>query len=58
MIIVVHIAFAANHVFHARKKHIEVDVCYVREKVVDSMVDVGYVPSEDQIEDIFTKSLP
>lgn len=51
-------ALAANPVFHARTKHIEIDVHFIRDKVLAKELDVRYVPSSDQIADCLTKSLP
>lgn len=51
------LALASNPIFHARTKHIEVDIHYIREKVLANVIEVGYVPSADQIADIFTKPL-
>lgn len=51
------IALASNSVLHARTKHIEVGVHFIREKVVDNSVEVGQVPTEDNIADVFTKPL-
>ena len=48
---------AKNHVFHSRTKHIEIDVHFIRDKVLSGDLKICYVPSEDQIADILTKPL-
>ncbi|MDV3193954.1 MAG: Ty1/Copia family ribonuclease HI [Sweet potato little leaf phytoplasma] len=50
-------ALAANPVFHARTKHIEIDVHFVQDLVLNSQLDVRYIPSADQIVDCLTKPL-
>ena len=50
-------SLAANPNFHARTKHIEIDVHFVREKVLQEQLEVCYVPSSDQVADILTKVL-
>ncbi|KAL6333419.1 hypothetical protein AAG906_028604 [Vitis piasezkii] len=50
-------ALAANPIFHSRTKHIEVDVHYVREQVLDKNLVVSYVPFVEQVADLFTKPL-
>lgn len=47
-----------NHVHHGRTKHIELDVHFVREKVVIRELCVCYVPMRHQLADIMTKGLP
>ena len=48
---------AANPVFHSRMNHIEVDVHYVREPVLDKKLVVSYVHSVEQVANLFTKPL-
>ena len=48
---------SSNPVFHERTKHIEVDCHFIREKIASGCISTSFVNSNDQLEDIFTKSL-
>ena len=48
---------SANHVFHARTKHIEVDYHFVRERVTQKLLDIQLISTHDQVVDGFTKPL-
>ncbi|KAI5316320.1 hypothetical protein L3X38_036027 [Prunus dulcis] len=51
------IYMAANPIFHARTRHIEIDYHFVRELVARKALHTLYVPSSHQLADIFTKGL-
>ncbi|GMI72814.1 hypothetical protein HRI_000950700 [Hibiscus trionum] len=51
------IAHTANPVHHAKLKHVELDLSFVREKVVGGEFQINYVPALDQIADVLTKPL-
>ena len=51
------IALAKNPVFHDRSKHIDTRYHYIREGVTKMDVELEYVKTNDQADDIFTKSL-
>lgn len=46
-----------NPEFHKRTKHIDIRYHFVREKYVNGEIKLEYVPSEEQLADIFTKPL-
>ncbi|MCH84337.1 copia-type polyprotein [Trifolium medium] len=52
------VAMAHNPVLHARTKHIEINLFFVREKVLNKQLEVVHIPDIDQTADIFTKPLP
>lgn len=51
------ISHANNPIESSRTKHVAIKFHYVREKVNDGVVQLLYMPTEDNIADIFTKPL-
>ncbi|KAE8673149.1 hypothetical protein F3Y22_tig00111810pilonHSYRG00151 [Hibiscus syriacus] len=51
------IRLAENPVFHARTKHVEVHYHFVREKFLQEEIEMRQIKTDEQIADLFTKSL-
>lgn len=52
------ISIAYNPVFHNRTKHMEIDVFFMREKLVAKQLCISDIPALDQWTDILTMALP
>ena len=52
------IALANNLMYHAKTKHVELDIHFVREEVSAKQLDICYIRSVDRTANIFTKALP
>jgi hypothetical protein len=51
------ISVSKNPVFHSKTKHIPIKYHFLREQVTNQIVQVLYIPTTEQIADIFTKPL-
>jgi histone deacetylase 1/2 len=51
------VSLAHNPVMHARTKHMEIDLFFVREKVLSKQLSVQHIPGTDQWADALTKPL-
>ena len=47
-----------NKKYHARMKHINLCYHFIHEAVEDGKISVRYIPTDDNVSDIFTKALP
>jgi histone deacetylase 1/2 len=51
------VSLAHNPVLHSRTKHMELDIFFVREKVINKSLIVTHIPAQDQWADVLTKPL-
>ena len=52
------ISISKNLVMHSKTKHIPIKYHFLREQVNDKNVKLEYVPTKEQIADMFTKPFP
>lgn len=50
-------SLTANLVLHARVKHVQLDLHFIRDKVLSGNLQMNYVLGRDQVVDILTKPL-
>ena len=50
-------ALIRNPVAHQRTKHIDIKYHFIRNLVDSGVVDIMYVPTEDNVADLFTKAV-
>ncbi|RVW72812.1 Retrovirus-related Pol polyprotein from transposon RE1 [Vitis vinifera] len=51
------VLLSTNPILHARTKHIELDIYFVREKVLKKDMDIRHVPVNEQVADVLTKAI-
>ena len=50
------IALSKDNKFHSRTKHIDLQYHFVREAVEDGKIKITYIPTDENVSDIFTKA--
>ena len=52
------ISLAKNPTHHAKTKHVDVQLHFIRDHVEQGTINVEYCPTEDMLADLMTKGLP
>lgn len=52
------INISKNPVSHERTKHIELDIHFTSDKVIEGLIQLQYLSTSEQLANAFTKSLP
>lgn len=52
------VLLAANPILHSRKKHFELDLYFVHDKVHQKQLSVRHIPLSEQTADVLTKAVP
>ena len=55
--VTIELSLLKNPTLHSREKHIEIKHHFIRDHVQNGIVDLQFVPTDDQLVDIFTKPL-
>ena len=51
------LALSKNPVDHQRSKHIDIRYHFIRSHIQDGQIELSYVPSQENLADIFTKAI-
>ncbi|BFG17196.1 hypothetical protein CerSpe_034700 [Prunus speciosa] len=51
------LALSSNPIYHSRIKHLDIDFHFVRERMQRNDLTAQYIPTEEQLADVFTKGL-
>ncbi|CDO78191.1 hypothetical protein BN946_scf184635.g1 [Trametes cinnabarina] len=52
------IALSKDNVYHARSKHIDIQHHFIRECIESDTIALSYVPTDENVADLFMKALP
>ena len=51
------IAISHNPIHHSKTKHIELRYCFIKDHILKGNIELIFVPTHEEIVDVFTKAL-